>query len=83
VGGTYQVCRTDSECGSADAGAGSQKCVVQTCYTNQYMTTTVMVEACAVPQAAGGTPGGNPGGFPGGGTPGGGGTTYGPLVGCH
>jgi hypothetical protein len=83
VGGTYQVCRTDAECGSADAGAGSQKCIVQTCYTNQYMTTKVTVEACAVPQTGGGTPGGGvPGGFPGGGNPGGGGTTYGALVGC-
>jgi hypothetical protein len=74
VGGTYQVCRTDSECGSADAGAGSQKCIVQTCYTNQYMTQTVTVEACAVRQTGGGVPGG--------GVPGGGGTTYGPLYGC-
>lgn len=84
--GTFQLCRTDSECGSADAGAASQKCIVQTCYTSQAMTQTVTVEACAYPAyGAGGTPGGGVpgGGVPGGGVPGGGTTTtWGPLPNC-
>ena len=72
--GDYQVCRTDAECGSPEAGAGSQKCVVQTCHTTGPTGPTVTVEACAVRQATGG-PGG---GIPGGGT----GGTWGALTGC-
>jgi hypothetical protein len=47
--GDFQLCRTDAECGSADAGPDSQKCIVQTCYTSAAMTTPVTVEACAYP----------------------------------
>jgi hypothetical protein len=77
--GYFQVCRTDAECGNADAGAASEKCIVQTCYTSMAMTATGTVEACAYPGTGGG------GNFPGGGVPaGGGGTvTYGPLPNCH
>ncbi len=84
VGTYFQVCRADAECGTADAGATSQRCVVQTCFTSMAMTATSTIEACAYPTTTGG------GGFPGGGTPGGGlpgggggGTTYGPLPNCH
>jgi hypothetical protein len=46
--GNFQICRTDAECGSADAGAAQRKCIVQTCQATASMTgPKVTVEACA------------------------------------
>ncbi len=51
--GEFQLCRTDAECGSADAGAASQKCVVQLCSAMLGGPQNVTVEACAYPGAGG------------------------------
>jgi hypothetical protein len=64
--GDFQLCRTDSECGSGDSGAPKQ-CIVQTCPTGPMADAgTVTVEACAYY---------TPGGF-------GGAGTWGPLPAC-
>jgi hypothetical protein len=54
--GDFQVCRTDGECGSADAGAASQQCIVQTCPIDT-MGGTATAEACAYYTAPGPTNG--------------------------
>ncbi len=67
-GGGYQVCRSDSECGTnSDAGAAAKKCIVQTCggtaaAMGRPAVPATTVQACAyetVPPRTGG--GGNPG----------------------
>lgn len=66
-GGGYQVCRSDSECGTnSDAGAAAMKCIVQTCggtpaAMGRPAIPATTVQACAVetvpPRPGGGTPG--------------------------
>jgi loricrin len=78
--GYFQVCRSDSECGTTSDAGAAKKCILQTCPTTEGATTTITVEACAYPTVTGGGAGG---GFPGGAAGGGGGTTtYGALPAC-
>jgi hypothetical protein len=44
---TFQVCRTDAECGGPDGGS-SARCVPQLC-TNNLPKRTLTIESCAVP----------------------------------
>jgi hypothetical protein len=48
---SFQTCRTDGECGSADGGATS-RCLPQVC-TNAAPPRTLSIEACALPPTIG------------------------------
>jgi hypothetical protein len=53
--GWFQVCRSNTECGSGDGG-GLNRCVLQTCTQPPGLLTpgsSVVVEACAVPPSLG------------------------------
>jgi hypothetical protein len=54
---TFQTCRTDRECGAADAGGIPGRCIPQTC-TNALPMRTLPIEGCAVSQGLGDTTGG-------------------------